>query len=101
MTTLFRAIAPALLLCAAPLTATAQTFTATTQLSDSHSVPWCVGCKPIRDVAALVSGPPCNLAIGETLLAQSMKHLEYFLAGLSVCQAGAAVLCRSAGDSIF
>ena len=65
------------------------------------SVSRCVGSKPIRDAAALVSGPPCNRAVGEALLAQSLKRGKYFLTGLSVLQAGSAVLCRSAGDRIF
>jgi hypothetical protein len=30
-----------------------------------------------------------------------LQRLEYFLTGLSVRQAGSAVLCRGAGDSIF
>jgi hypothetical protein len=30
-----------------------------------------------------------------------LKRGKYFLTGLSVLQAGAAVLCRSAGDRIF
>ncbi len=58
------------------------------------SVSRCVGSKPY----------PVRLAIslvGEALLAQSLKRVEYFLTRLSVRQAGAAVLCRSAGDSIF
>lgn len=46
-----------------------------------------VGSKPIRDAAALVSGPCCNLTVGETLLPQSLECIEYFLARLPVCQA--------------
>ncbi|VTZ65884.1 conserved hypothetical protein [Sinorhizobium medicae] len=65
------------------------------------SVSRCVGSKPIRDAASLVSGPPRNLAVGEALLAQSLKRVEYFLTELPVRQAGSAVLCRSAGNSIF
>jgi hypothetical protein len=45
-----------------------------------------------------VSGSPCNLNVGEALLAQSLKRGKYFLTGLSVLQAGSAALCRSAGD---
>lgn len=65
------------------------------------SVSRCVRSEPIRDAAALVSGPPCNLAVGEALLAQSLKRGKYFLTGLSVLQAGSAVSCRSAGYRIF
>ena len=65
------------------------------------SVSMCVRSEPIRDASALLSGPPRNLAVGEALPAQSFKRGEYFLTGLSVLQAGSAVLCRSTGDRIF
>lgn len=57
--------------------------------------------EPLRYTAAFIPGPSGDLTIGQPLLAQSVEHVEYFLAGLPMHKTGATAMCGSVNNCIL